>query len=183
MFAAGLGALFVGAVLAISGGSLLALSGAGLAAAGLYAVAVAAWGFSGRALRASAAGFGLIAVLTLGAARQVLFGTAECAQDACSPDDIGWFGRHALPWLADSFWNVTFAIVALFGLAVVVGIATTRRSRPRRRTTAVDLARDTAAILASRGDDAARSPARVEPEAPEMLPAEPVATGTGRSSG
>jgi len=136
---AGAVAIFVGGFAVVTGSALFGVAGAVLLAVGYMLIAIVTWGGrSSNTRKGVATGFVLLGVGALVAAREKLFGDGTCVEKSCSPDDIGWFGRDALPWLSEPWWHAPFVLAVFSVLAYAIGVVAARPWKKKRAAAAVD---------------------------------------------
>lgn len=129
----GLVCVVVGVAAMVLGTRVLSLGGAVVVAVGVYLIALAAWGLSRRLVPAlvGLVVVGLVAAMSF--RRRSLFGTGTC-DVKCTGKDIGWVGRHTLPWLQSAWWHPLVALLALgaVGLLLSGGIGKAVRALRHR---------------------------------------------------
>ncbi|MGP9016873.1 patatin-like protein [Streptomyces sp. BR1] len=130
---AGFVCVVIGVAAMVLGTRVLSLGGAVVMAIGVYLVALAAWGLSRRLVPAlvGLVVVGLVAAMSF--RRRSLFGTGAC-DVKCTGKDIGWVGRHALPWLQSAWWHPLVALLVLgaVGLLLSGGIGKAVRALRHR---------------------------------------------------
>jgi len=125
MLAIGIVLAIVGGALATQGVMIVGVTGAIIALAGLYLIALAAWGLQ-RGLLWAIAGItalALIASLTLAWVRKVLWGDGG--------KTLGWIPGHILPWLRSTWWGGLTLLGGILALAAIMGWFFHRRRHPR----------------------------------------------------
>lgn len=117
----------VGGVLATQGMIVVGLTGTIIALAGLYLIALGAWGIHRGVLGAIIAitALAIPALLTLNWVRTKLWGTKK---DISS----GFVPAHAVPWLRDNWWAGLAVLGGIILLAVLLSLIPRRRP-PRNR--------------------------------------------------
>jgi patatin-related protein len=121
---AGIVLAVVGGVMATQGMMVVGLTGTIVALAGLYLIAMGAWGIHRGLLGAliAIATLALTASLTLAWVRNQLWGSN------------GPVAKHGLPWLDNNWWAGLALIGGILLLASVISVLTRRRPRSNRGT-------------------------------------------------
>ncbi|MFG2146144.1 patatin-like protein [Streptomyces sp. NPDC048696] len=129
----GLVCVAIGVAAMILGARVLSLGGAVITAIGVYLIALAAWGLSRRLVPALVGLLVVALVAAMSVRRKSLFGTGAC-KAKCTGADIGWVGRHTLPWLQSAWWHPLVALIALgvAGLLLSGGIGRAVRALRHR---------------------------------------------------
>lgn len=124
---AGAIAVIVGGFLVVTGSALFGVAGAVVLAVGFMLITIVNWGWgSSNTRKGAVTALVLLGVGALVAAREKLFGDGTCVEKSCSPDDIGWFGRDALPWLTDPWWQVVSGLAVFSVLASAISVVAAR---------------------------------------------------------
>jgi patatin-related protein len=123
---AGLVLALIGGVLATQGLIVIGITGTAVALAGLYLIALGAWGIHRGLLGALVAItiLALIGSLTLPWVRQELWGTGQAS--------TGMVPRDVLPWLRSTWWGGLTIVGGTILLAALLSVFTHRRPRRNR---------------------------------------------------
>jgi predicted acylesterase/phospholipase RssA len=123
MLIGGLVLAVIGGVLATQGMIIVGMTGTIIALAGLYLVALGAWGLHRGVLGAivGITALALIAALTLAWVRKFLWG--DGAKTA------GWVPGHVIPWLRTTWWGGLTLLGGFLALAAIFGILMQLRAR------------------------------------------------------